>query len=89
MTNVVGGPQPGVHSEIHKVRLQHNDLFLLCSDGLTEAISDARIAEILGHPAGSHALARQLIDAALDGGAPDNVTVIVARFDEADDLKPE
>ena len=85
VTNVVGGPQPGVHSEIHKVRLQPGDIFLLCSDGLTEAVPDARIAEVLGRSTHSQALARDLIDAALAGGAPDNVTVIVARYEEPSD----
>ncbi len=82
VTNVVGGPQSGVHSEIHKVRLQHDDLFLLCSDGLNEAVTDPEIAEILGHPANSRTLARELVDKALAGGAPDNVTVVVARYQD-------
>lgn len=80
VTNVVGGPQAGVHSEIHKVRLLDGDIFLLCSDGLTEAVSDDRIAAVLGSSASSHALARQLVETCLGAGAPDNVTVIVARY---------
>lgn len=85
VTNVVGGPQAGVHSEIHKVQLRDNDIVLLCSDGLTEAVTDDQIGAILGRPENSHALARHLIDQALAGGAPDNVTVVVARYQQADE----
>ena len=88
VTNVVGGPQAGVHSEIHKVRLHPGDIFLLCSDGLTEAVSDSGIAEVLGRVTHPQVLARALIDAALAGGAPDNVTVILARYDEAEEANP-
>ena len=80
VTNVVGGPQPGVHSEIHKVRLRDGDLLLLCSDGLTEAITDAEVLDTLSHDGEPQAIARRLIDQALHHGAPDNVTVIVARY---------
>ena len=47
VTNVIGGPNPGVYAEIHKVRLADGDLLLLCSDGLTEPVDDPTIAAIL------------------------------------------
>ena len=83
VTNVVGGPQPGVHSEIHKVRLRDRDLLLFCSDGLTEAASDTQIAETLERTAPPSIHARRLLDLALMQGAPDNVTVVVAQYHEA------
>ena len=85
VTNVVGGPQAGVHSEIHKIRLRDGDLFLLCSDGLTEVLTDEAIAATLNQPGEPQALANQLIIRALEGGAPDNVTVIVARYQPGDE----
>lgn len=80
VTNVIGGPRPGVHTEIHKVSLADNDVLLLCSDGLTEAVDDLRIAQILESNADSKTAARLLIDEAIHGGGPDNVTVVVARY---------
>ncbi|HYW30502.1 MAG TPA: protein phosphatase 2C domain-containing protein [Gemmatimonas sp.] len=52
---------------------------LICSDGLTKHVSDARIAEILGGMTSAKAAAETLIQEALDGGGTDNITVIVAK----------
>lgn len=80
VTNVIGGPSQGVHSEVHKVPLEDGDILLLCSDGLTEPVSDASIAEILGQQSKPHDACQHLIDKALASGAPDNVTVVIAAF---------
>ena len=85
VTNVVGGPQAGVHSEIHKIRLRGGDLLLLCSDGLTEVLDDAAIAAALASADEPHQLANRLVIRALEGGAPDNVTVVVARYQPGDE----
>src|SRR5271166_2619522 len=47
VTNVLGGHEPGVLVEMHKLDLEAGDIVLLCSDGLTEMVPDARIAAIL------------------------------------------
>ncbi len=53
------------------------DRYLLCSDGLSDVVSDETIADVLsnGTPAES---ADRLIELALRSGGPDNVTVVVA-----------
>lgn len=61
------------------VDLQPGDIMLLCTDGLTRHVSDERIGEILGRAPDAASACRELVDAALDGGGSDNVTVIVAR----------
>lgn len=80
VTNVIGGPRPGVHAEIHKVKLLEGDVLLLCSDGLTEPVADDRITAILARGASADESARALIDAALSEGGPDNITVVVASY---------
>lgn len=55
--------------------------FLLCSDGLTEELSDAEIAQILHGSLAAQAAAEQLIAAALEKGGADNVTAVVLRID--------
>ncbi len=53
---------------------------LLCSDGLTKHVSDARIAEILGTMTSAQQACERLRDEALAGGGTDNITVIVGRL---------
>ena len=75
LSSAVGGdlvPSVGV------VDLAEGDTLLLCSDGLTKHVSDERIAELLGG-SDPESAAQALIDAALEGGGSDNVTVVVAR----------
>ena len=62
------------------VDLADGDALLLCTDGLTKHVSDDQIASILSSgPA--QAVATALVDAALEGGGTDNVTVVVAKAD--------
>ncbi len=61
------------------------DRWLLCSDGLSGYVTDERIAEILRETPDSDAASQALIQASLDNGAPDNVTVVVVGVDESDD----
>lgn len=52
---------------------------LLCSDGLTKHVSDARIRELLAGMTSARQVAEQLVAEALDDGGSDNITVVVAR----------
>jgi PPM family protein phosphatase len=61
------------------VELRDGDQVLLCSDGLTEAVDDDRIAELLSAGADGEAACRSLIDAANAAGGPDNITVVLLR----------
>ena len=56
--------------------VQHGDVFVLCSDGLTDPLPDSDIQTLCAekHP---EDLAQALLDAALTGGTEDNVTVVV------------
>jgi protein phosphatase len=79
LTNVVGGV-PGVKGEVQKLLLVDGDRLLLCTDGLTEAVDDDHIAKLLGsHPQPEDAC-RALVEAALERGGKDNVTVVVAAY---------
>jgi protein phosphatase len=79
LTNSLGG-SPGVRAETVKLRVADGDRLLLCTDGLTEAVSDEQIATILRlHPQPAEAC-QALVHAALDRGGPDNVTVVLAAY---------
>jgi protein phosphatase len=80
VTNVIGGNEAGVHAEVHKVPVADGDVLLLCTDGLTEPVDEQRIAGVLADFEDPDEAARRLVDLALEAGGPDNVTVIVARY---------
>jgi protein phosphatase len=60
------------------VPIQPGDRFLLCSDGLSDIVTDHSIARSLQAHPDVEQCAAQLVKLALQAGAPDNVTVIVA-----------
>jgi PPM family protein phosphatase len=61
------------------LELRDGDQVLLCSDGLTEAVDDDQIAELLATTHDGDAACRSLIDAANAAGGPDNITVVLLR----------
>lgn len=68
--------------DMRDVELANGDRLLLCSDGLTGMVEDARIAGLLGaHPA-PDAACRALVAEANTNGGRDNVTVVVLEFQE-------
>jgi PPM family protein phosphatase len=67
--------------------LQVGDVFILCSDGLHGVVKEEEIKEQAGLPLDE--AADRYVKLALERGAPDNVTVLVARIVNADDLGDE
>jgi protein phosphatase len=62
--------------------VRDGDIFLLCSDGLTGMVSDARVAEILAEAPSLAVAAQQLVAAANEAGGRDNITVILFRVED-------
>lgn len=64
------------------------DVFVACSDGLTNELDDARIAAIVEAARGPRDAATMLVDAAVEAGGRDNVTAVVVHTPPAaeDDL---
>jgi protein phosphatase len=83
VTNAIGGRKPGVRAEIHKHSLQAGDVLLLTTDGLTRPVTDEQIAAVLKGNPNPQAACEHLVARALDEGGHDNVTVIVARYENA------
>jgi serine/threonine protein phosphatase PrpC len=57
------------------------DLFLLCSDGLTDLIEDSEIANVLNKGGNTAAKLEQLINQAKQAGGKDNITVVLAEIE--------
>lgn len=64
------------HIQVVEETLHDGDLFLLCSDGLTDMISEEEIRTILLGPADAQVAV--LVEAANAAGGRDNITVVVA-----------
>ena len=79
--NVLASALGGSQAMPVVTRLDHHwgDVGLLCSDGLTKHVSDARIRERLHTMTSSKQACEGLIEDALAGGGTDNVTVLVGR----------
>jgi serine/threonine protein phosphatase PrpC len=77
LIRAVDGIHP-VEAEVSMRETKVGDRYLLCSDGLTGVISDAALAEVLCQHSDPTSAVTHLVDTALEGGAPDNVTVVVA-----------
>jgi protein phosphatase len=81
------GHHGGVDVDLGWVRLCQGDVLLVCSDGLFGCVPDAAIAQTLAAAADPGQACDTLIRLALEAGAPDNVTCIVAHCHGA--LPPE
>src|ERR1700689_982044 len=79
------GMEETVRVSVRTHRVLPEDLFLLCSDGLSDTLGDGRIEEVLGDDRLPEQHVRALVRAALDAGAHDNVAAVVVLCDETED----
>jgi len=75
------GPAPRVRVAVTWHDLRRGDVLLLCSDGLSKVVSDNEICDTVQSTSDTSALCDTLVELANSRGGPDNVTVVVARFD--------
>ncbi|GAB4377058.1 MAG: Stp1/IreP family PP2C-type Ser/Thr phosphatase [Elainellaceae cyanobacterium] len=69
--------------DVQAFDLQSTDRLLLCSDGLTEELSDGLIASHLKSIRACDRAALALVNAAKDKGGRDNITVVIVAFDDS------
>lgn len=75
------GAREDVEFDVVDQRLQDGDIILLCSDGLTNMVPDARIYEIIrAHPGDLKSACRALVDEANAQGGRDNISVILVQY---------
>lgn len=76
------GVEDTVLLEVNEHRVEVGDVYLMCSDGLSDMVSDDGIAGILQLEGTLEHKARQLVMAANDGGGRDNISVLLAHAKE-------
>jgi len=79
------GIEPTVDSDLRTLPVAADDLFILCSDGLSGLLENSQILAVIAqHPDPAHrdlqSLAQQLADAANERGGHDNISVVLARL---------
>jgi protein phosphatase len=73
------GVEDTVLLETHQHDVLHGDIYMMCSDGLSDMLDDAGIAQVLQAHDSLESGSRALIDAANDAGGKDNISVILMR----------
>src|SRR5688572_2791318 len=71
------GPEPDVEVDVQAYQARSGDVFMVCSDGLTSMVPEARVKPILEGAGSLDQAGRELIAAANDAGGRDNITVIL------------
>jgi protein phosphatase len=77
LMRVLGDMDPDPELDTFIMPTQPGDRWLLCSDGLSGVVDDAHTAKALGMGLAPGRTADILLKQALDGGAPDNVTMVI------------
>ena len=72
------GVEDAVLLEVNEYRVEDGDLYLFCSDGLNDMLSDERIAALLVTAGSLEEKAAALVFAANEAGGRDNISVILA-----------
>jgi protein phosphatase len=80
LINALGGSAKHVDVDVDLLRVEDGDRLLLCSDGLTDCVTDDTLTTTLGSALPSSEVCQRLLQLALDGGGRDNITAIVATF---------
>jgi protein phosphatase len=77
LSSAIGGQQTA--PVVTRIKSDWENVHLICTDGLTKHVDDARIAERLRTMTSSRQACEVLLQDALDGGGSDNITIIVGR----------
>jgi serine/threonine protein phosphatase PrpC len=77
------GPEPSIKVDLTHQTIRRGDTLVLCSDGLSGQVTKDDISTIVNEEEDLTTACKRLIDRANANGGPDNITVIVARFEGA------
>lgn len=86
ITRAVGTGEE-VYVDINVFNVQVGDTFLLCSDGLYNAVDESEIEQQMKRNDADNAV-KQMIVSALENGAPDNVSIIMVKSMSESNLHP-
>lgn len=76
------GTEPIVESSVYIDNVLSNDIYLMCSDGLTDLLSKSEIEEIINQVENIQEAAKKLVKVAKHKGGYDNITVILIKVQD-------
>ena len=88
LTDVVGADAKGLGVIVEHFRLVDDDTLLLCTNGLTDAVDDDTISEVLASRRTQVEQCDLLMDLALENGSQDNATAVLVNY-HVSELKAE
>lgn len=74
------GAESRLRADLFRQPMEHGDALLLCSDGLSNMVSDQELLYEVLHGGPAEDCCRRLLDIALSRGAPDNVTAVLLQM---------
>lgn len=80
LTGAIATQGEEAQAEFHHVWLADGDQVLLCTDGLTEMVTDAAIVSVLEKNGPAADACHELVHLSLEAGGKDNVTVVLGRY---------
>jgi PPM family protein phosphatase len=83
------GPDPRVKVDLTHQSIRRGDTLILCSDGLSGLVRREEFATLGQQHGDPQALCAALIDLANARGGPDNITVVIARFEGDGLVEPD
>lgn len=82
MRNVITraiGNQPSILPDLGVIPVYPKDIFMLCSDGLSDYVEESKIASILASSLSLEEMGKTLVKAALEKGGNDNITLLLVK----------
>jgi protein phosphatase len=83
--NAIGADADEVVIDVEHRIMQVGDRYLLCSDGLNKHVDDTEILKLVQQSSNPHQICERLVEAAVEGGGADNVTVVAFEVVETAD----
>ena len=80
LTHVIGTKGQKAQADLGMLRLKDGDQLLLCTDGLTDMVTEETVTGALAQGQNSAQICEALIELALEAGGNDNITVALARY---------
>lgn len=73
------GTEPSVDPSVHATHVEPDDIYMMCSDGLSDLLTTKEMEEVINHAESLQQAAQTLVDRANEMGGHDNITVVIAK----------